>query len=96
MMETMNSQNQIVKTTSVAYIDDMPKHEYTAVYKKEGRWIVAWIEEVPGANTQARTMKEAKENLREVLMLVLEENRKLEKSKTPSIKREKFIINTED
>ena len=40
------------------------KREFTAVYQKQGAWVIAWIEEVPGANTQARTMKEAEENLR--------------------------------
>ncbi|MDP2630251.1 MAG: type II toxin-antitoxin system HicB family antitoxin [Candidatus Uhrbacteria bacterium] len=55
----------------------MNNREFTAVYKKRGGWITAWIEEVHGANTQARTMKEAKENLREALLMVLEYNRKV-------------------
>ena len=54
----------------------MSKHEYTAVFKKSGKWIVAWVEEVPGVNTQGRTMKEARENLRDALELVLDENRR--------------------
>lgn len=53
------------------------KREFTAAYQKRGNWIVAWVEEVPGANTQARTMKEASENLREALLMVLEYNRKV-------------------
>ncbi|MDO8183914.1 MAG: type II toxin-antitoxin system HicB family antitoxin [bacterium] len=50
----------------------MKKREFTAVYKKTGRFISAWIEEIPGVNTQGRTKKEAKDNLREALLLVLE------------------------
>lgn len=53
------------------------KREFTAVYQKHGKWIIAWVEEVPGANTQARTMKEAEENLREALTMVLDYNRKV-------------------
>ena len=48
--------------------------QFTAVYKKFGKWYVAWVEEIPGANTQGRTLKEARENLREALELVLETN----------------------
>ena len=33
---------------------------------------VAYVEEVPGANTQGRTLREARENLKEALKLVLE------------------------
>ena len=35
----------IKKSGSVAYIENMPKKEYTAVYKKgdDKKWIVAWI-----------------------------------------------------
>jgi len=51
--------------------------KFTAVYKKSGRWYSAWIEEIPGVNTQGRTLKEAKENLKEALSLVLETNRLL-------------------
>lgn len=52
----------------------MNHREFTAVYQKSGKWILAWIEEIPGVNTQGRTMKEAKENLKEALTLILETN----------------------
>ena len=47
------------------------------MYKKSGKWYAAWVEEIPGVNTQGRTLKEAKENLKEALSLVLETNRLL-------------------
>ncbi len=53
------------------------QREFTAVIQKHGRWYVAWVEEVPGANTQGRTLAEVRRNLKEVLELVIEENRKL-------------------
>ncbi len=47
----------------------------TAVYQKHGDWYLGWVEEIPGVNTQGKTMKEAKENLKEALEMVLEANK---------------------
>ena len=54
--------------------------EFTAVFKEapEGGYI-AFVEELPGANTQGETLDEARENLREAVGLVLESNRLLTK-----------------
>lgn len=50
--------------------------ELTAVYRRapEGGFI-AFVEELPGANTQGETLDEARVNLREAVTLVLEANR---------------------
>ena len=50
--------------------------ELTAVFRKapEGGYI-AFVEELPGANTQGETLEEARVNLREAVELVLEANR---------------------
>ncbi|OGG39688.1 hypothetical protein A3A21_00090 [Candidatus Jorgensenbacteria bacterium RIFCSPLOWO2_01_FULL_45_25b] len=53
------------------------KRQFTALYKKQGKWYVGWIEEIPGVNTQGRTLQEAKLNLKEALNLVLETNKLL-------------------
>ena len=45
---------------------------YTAVYQKHGKWYLGWVEEIPGVNTQGRTLAEAKANLKEALELILE------------------------
>lgn len=47
----------------------------TGVYQKHGDWYLGWVEEVPGVNTQGKTLKEAKENLKEALEMVLDFNR---------------------
>jgi len=52
-------------------------NSFTAVYKKMGRWYVAYVEELPGANTQGRTLREARVNLRQAVRLILEANRRL-------------------
>ena len=52
--------------------------ELTAVFREvpEGGY-VAFVEELPGANTQGDTLAEARANLREAVALVLEANRAL-------------------
>ncbi len=50
---------------------------FTAIYKKYKGWYTAWVEEIPGVNTQGKTLGEAKENLREALALVLETSKLL-------------------
>ena len=49
----------------------------TAVFMKVPEGYVAFIEELPGANTQGATLDEARENLQEAAALVLEANRAL-------------------
>jgi len=56
--------------------------QFTAIYKKSGKWYSGWVEEIPGVNTQGRTLKETKENLKEALLLILETNRILNKKET--------------
>ena len=68
------------------------KREFTAIYKKSGHWFLAWIEEIPGVNTQGRTLKEAKENLKEALSLILETNRNIMFGKISDAKRESISI----
>ena len=57
--------------------------EFTAVFERRGRWYVAYVEEIPGVNTQGRTMAEARRNLREALQLILETNRQLAVEHSP-------------
>jgi predicted RNase H-like HicB family nuclease len=38
---------------------------------------VAFVEELPGANTQGATLEEARDNLREAVALVIQANREL-------------------
>ena len=48
-----------------------------AVYLKAPEGYVAFVEELPGANTQGVTLDEARENSREAVEMVLEANRAL-------------------
>jgi len=65
----------------VMWYNSVMQQKYTAVVKKDGKWYVAWIKEVPGAVTQARTLEELRENLLDALSLMLEENQRLAATK---------------
>jgi len=55
---------------------DIKKREYTVVYQPiEDGWIMATVPELPGAVTQGRTMKEAREMIKEAVELLLESYR---------------------
>lgn len=51
--------------------------EFTAVFKEVPEGYIAFVEELPGANTQGANLDEARANLREAVELVLEANREL-------------------
>ncbi len=49
----------------------------TAVYRKVAEGYIGFVEELPGANSQGATLAEARANLQEAAVLVLEANRQL-------------------
>ena len=51
--------------------------EFTAVFRRVPEGYIAFVEELPGANTQGATLEEARENLQEAVQLVIEANRAL-------------------
>jgi predicted RNase H-like HicB family nuclease len=51
--------------------------QFTAVFQKVPEGYIAFVEELPGANTQGETLDEARENLQEAIVLVLKANRML-------------------
>jgi len=53
------------------------KGTFTAVFEKRGRWYVGYVEEIPGVNTQGKTLPEVRRNLKEALQLIIGANRSL-------------------
>jgi predicted RNase H-like HicB family nuclease len=68
--------------------------KFTAVFRAVPEGYVAFVEELSGVNTQAATLEEARENLREALMLVLDANRTLveESLKDQQVIREPLVL----
>ena len=52
----------------------------TAVFRKFPEGYAAFVEELPGANTQGATLEEARANLKEAVEMVLQANRELKKA----------------
>ena len=53
------------------------KEEFTAVFQPVPEGYIAFVEELPGANTQGNILDDARPNLQEAVQLVLESNRAL-------------------
>jgi predicted RNase H-like HicB family nuclease len=51
--------------------------KFTAVFEQDGDWWIGYLEELPGANTQGRTLAEARENLKDAVKLLIKANREL-------------------
>ncbi len=49
--------------------------EYTAVVRRDGKWWIGWVEEIPGVNSQGETREELIEKLTSALAEMLEMNR---------------------
>ena len=54
------------------------ENRFTAVFQKTDKWWIAFVEELPGANTQGETIDEARENLKEAVELILKSNREFD------------------
>ena len=67
---------------------------FTAVFQKVLEGYIGFIEELPGANTQAETIEEAREGLHEAASLVIEANRSMaeEEMMGKDVIRESFEV----
>ena len=50
---------------------------FEATIEKCDKWYIGWVEAVPGAFSQGRTIKEVQENLKEAVQLILESQSEL-------------------
>jgi predicted RNase H-like HicB family nuclease len=55
----------------------MAEMQLTAVYMKVPEGYIAFVEELPGANMQGSTLEEARANLEEAIVMVMDANREL-------------------
>jgi predicted RNase H-like HicB family nuclease len=68
--------------------------KFTAVFEQVGEWWMGYVEELPGANTQGRTLEETRENLKEAVQLIIASNRELARREAggKSVIREELIV----
>jgi predicted RNase H-like HicB family nuclease len=55
---------------------------FEATIEKRDRWYVGWVDAVPGAFSQGRTIRDVQENLKEAVQLVLESQCELKQKGT--------------
>ena len=51
------------------------KRTFTAVFEQHDDWWIGWVEELPGATAQERTLEEARASLQEIIPLIIEARR---------------------
>ena len=68
--------------------------KFTAVFEQDGDWWIGYLEELPGANTQGRTLDEARENLKDAVRLLIAANRELTRRELQgkTIIREELVV----
>jgi len=68
--------------------------KFTAVFEQDGDWWIGYLEELPGANTQGRTLAEARENLKDAVRLLIAANRDLTRRELQgkTIIREELVV----
>lgn len=64
------------------------QNTFTAIIEKRDKWYIGYVEELPGANTQGKTIDEVRKNLKEAVELILLSNREITENE---IKDKKFI-----
>src|ERR1035437_4010007 len=80
--------------TQIGEIISITSMKLTAIYMKVPEGYVAFVEELPGANTQGATLDEARENLQEAVALVLDANRAMSEQSLEgtAVIRETFVL----
>jgi predicted RNase H-like HicB family nuclease len=70
------------------------KMKFTAIFQRFPEGYAAFVEELPGANTQGATLEEARANLAEAVGMVLAANRALaeEDLRGQEFIREPFVL----
>lgn len=66
---------------------------FEATIEKRDRWYIGWVDAVPGAFSQGRTIKEVEENLKEAVFLILDNQKELRaKGRGTKILKRKILV----
>jgi predicted RNase H-like HicB family nuclease len=68
------------------------RNEFTAILEQDDNWFIAYSPEIPGANGQGKTEKQAISNLSEAISLILEDRREDGLRGIPSDARRETVI----
>jgi predicted RNase H-like HicB family nuclease len=66
---------------------------FEATIQKRDKWYIGWVEAVPGAFSQGKTIREVEENLKEAVQLILESQKELRtKGVAGKILKKKILV----
>jgi predicted RNase H-like HicB family nuclease len=66
---------------------------FEATIEKRDKWYIGWVEAVPGAFSQGKTIKEVEKNLKEAVQLILESQHELRtKGVAGKILKKKILV----
>jgi predicted RNase H-like HicB family nuclease len=66
---------------------------FEATIEKRDKWYIGWVEAVPGAFSQGKTIREVEENLKEAVQLILESQQELRtKGVAGKILKKKILV----
>jgi predicted RNase H-like HicB family nuclease len=55
---------------------------FEATIEKREKWYIGWVDAVPGAFSQGKTVKEVEDNLKEAVQLILESQREIKEQES--------------
>ena len=56
----------------IVYVEiRLMRNQFTAIYERDGDWVIGYCPEVPGANGQGQTVEECRQNLAAAVELIL-------------------------
>jgi predicted RNase H-like HicB family nuclease len=58
------------------------EQSFEATIEKRDKWYIGWVDAIPGAFSQGKTIKEVEENLKEAVQLIIQSQRELYKQKS--------------
>ncbi|MEQ1886520.1 MAG: type II toxin-antitoxin system HicB family antitoxin [Bryobacteraceae bacterium] len=68
------------------------RNEFTAIVERDGDWFIAYCAEVPGANGQGKIHDDCLANLREAIILILDQRREDSLRSMPADAAQELVV----